>query len=236
MLTYETISDALLDSAEHVGLNVWQTDEQLDPQTLNRTLTLRCLTQGEATPRNSSLQASISFSWDAAMTAISTMGTDAICAKFHGDNVACSHGLAGCAYEATLTLEVGYTVPLQVALGDSIDSLQHAARSIQDLHRSIIDHKNVVVVDGQISLDRTGARAAQIVARQRWTIGDPIHELDGLEDVFEEACSEVRDMLMALSERFNGDSRGEGDDVAPLMLPLDPADDEDRIYLRPPTA
>ena len=106
MLTYETISDALLDSAEQVGLNVWQSDEQMDPQTLTRSLTLNCLPQGEVTPRASSLQASIAFKWDAAMTAISTIGTEALCEKYHGDNVACSHSLIGCAYEATLTLEI----------------------------------------------------------------------------------------------------------------------------------
>jgi hypothetical protein len=236
MLTYETISDALLDSAEQVGLNVWQTDEHLDPQTLTRTITLRCLTQGEATPRSSSLQASISFSWDAAMTAISTMGTDAICAKYHGNNVACSHELAGCAYEATLTLEIAYTVPLQVALGDNIDTVQRIGRGIKDLHRSMIDHKNVVGVDAQVNVDGAGMRVSHLTARQRWTIGDPIHELDSMEDVLEEACSEVRDMLMALADRFNTASLSDSDDIAPLVLPLDPADDEDRIYLRPPTA
>lgn len=236
MLTYETISDALLDSAEQVGLNVWQTDEHLDPQTLTRTITLRCLTQGEATPRSSSLQASISFAWDAAMTAISTMGTDALCAKYHGDNVACSHELAGCAYEATLTLEIVYTVPLQLALGDNIETLQRIARGIQDLHRSMIDHKNVVSIDAQLHVDQGDMRVSQLTARQRWTIGDPIHELDSMEDVLEEACSEVRDMLMALADRFNNSSLSDNDEIGPLVLPLDPADDEDRIYLRPPTA
>lgn len=237
MLTYETISDALLDSAENVGLNVWQTDEQLDPQTLTRTFTLRCLTQGEATPRPASIQASISFAWDAAMTAISTLGTEAICAKYHGNNVACSHELAGCAYEATLTLEIAYTVPLHLALGDQqSDTLQRLARSIQELHRSLIDHNNVVQIDAQVSLDGNGARVTSLTARQRWTIGDPLHELEGIEDVMEEACSEVRDMLMALADRLSSAALGAADEVAPLLLPLDAAADEERIYLRPPTA
>ena len=236
MLTYETISDALLDSAEQVGLNVWQSDEQLDPQTLTRTLTLNCLPQGEATPRASSLQASIAFKWDAAMTAISTLGTEALCEKYHGDNVACSHSLIGCAYEATLTLEIGYTLPLQMVVGDDLDTLQRISRGIQELHRSMIDHKNVVAVDATIHLEGGEARVTQVKAKQRWTVGDPIHELESLEDVLEEACSEVRDMLIALVERFTGNTLADADDLPPIILPPDLQDDEDRIYLRPPTA
>lgn len=235
MLTYETISDALLDSAEQVGLNVWQSDEQLDPQTLSRSFTLNCLTQGEAMPRPSSLQASIAFKWDAAMTAISTMGTEALCEKYHGDNVACSHNLMGCAYEATLTLEIAYTVPLSMTLGDDTTILKRIARSIQDVHRSMIDHKNVVAVDANVHIEGHEMRVTQIKAKQRWTIGDPIHELDGLEDVLEEACSEVRDMLIALVERFSGNTVSDADDLPPIVLPPD-ASDDDRVYLRPPTA
>lgn len=236
MLTFETISDALLDSAEQVGLNVWQSDEQLDPQTLTRTFTLNCLPQGEATPRASSLQASIAFKWDAAMTAISTMGTEALCEKYHGDNVACSHSLIGCGYEATLTLEIDYTVPLHIHLGDDVLMLQRLARGLQELHRSMIDHKNVIAVDANLHFEGATARVTQIKARQRWTVGDPIHEVEGLDDVLEEACSEVRDMMLALVERFSGNSVADGDDLPPIILPPDSIDDEDRIYLRPPTA
>ena len=236
MLTYETISDALLDSAEQVGLNVWQSDEHMDPQTLTRSMTLNCLPQGEATPRASSLQASIAFKWDAAMTAISTMGTEALCEKYHGDNVACSHSLIGCAYEATLTLEIAYTMPLQMSLGDDVGMLQRIARGIQELHRSMIDHKNVVAVNASLQLEGAEPRVTQIKATQRWTVGDPIHELESLEDVLEEACSEVRDMLIALVERFTGNSLADTDDLPPIVLPPDLNDDEDRIYLRPPTA
>jgi hypothetical protein len=234
MLTYETISDALLDSAEQVGLNVWQSDEQIDPQTLNRSFTLNCLPQGEAVPRLSSLQASITFKWDAAMTAASTMGTEALCEKYHDDKVACSHSLIGCAYEATLTLEIAYTIPLNMNLDDDIDSLQRLARTIQDVHRSIVDHKNIIAVDANLHLEGYQVRVTHFKAQQRWTIGDPIHELDNLEDVFEEACSEVRDMLLALNERISGTSATEVDELSPLTLPMDESDD--RIYLRPPTA
>ena len=67
-------------------------------------------------------------------------------------------------------------------------------------------------------------------------MGDPIHELESLEDVLEEACSEVRDMLIALVERFTGNALADTDDLPPIVLPPDLHDDEDRIYLRPPTA
>ena len=235
MLTYETISDALLDSAEQAGLNVWQSDENIDPQTLNRSFTLNCLPQGEAIPRPSSLQASIAFKWDAAMTAISTMGTEAMCEKYHGDNVACPHNLMGCAYEATLTLEIGYTIPLNLNLDDDIGSVQRLARTIQDVHRSIVDHKNIVAIDANLHIEGTQVRLTHLKAQQRWTVGDPIHELDSLEDVLEEACSEVRDMLLAVHDRLSGALDANIDELSPLTLPLDDNDD-DRIYLRPPTA
>ena len=235
MLTYETISDALLDSAEQVGLNVWQSDEHLDPITLTRTLTLNCLTPGEAVARPSSLQATIGFKWDAAMTAISTIGTDALCEKYHGENVACSHSLMGCAYEATLTLEIAYTMPLNITVNDDLSAVQRIARVVRDLHRSMIDHQNVVAVDANMKLEGVEPRVTHIVAKQRWTIGDPIHELEGLEDVFEEACSEVRDMLLALGERFGSAAIAEADDLPPIVLPPD-TNDDDRVYLRPPTA
>jgi hypothetical protein len=235
MLTYETISDALLDSAEQVGLNVWQSDEHMDPQTLNRSFTLNCLPQGESIPRPSSLQASIAFKWDAAMTAISTMGTEALCEKYHGENVACPHSLMGCSYEATLTLEIAYTVPLNMNLDDDILSLQRLARTIQDVHRSIVDHKNIVAVDANLHMEGGRIRVTHVKAQQRWTVGDPIHELDSLEDVLEEACSEVRDMLLAIHDRFTGTNDPVLDELSPLTMPLEDNED-DRIYLRPPTA
>lgn len=235
MLTYETISDALLDSADHVGLNVWQTEEHLDPQTLTRTITLHCLTQQETVPQSSSLQATIGFSWDAAMTAISTLGTEALCEKYHGRSVACSHTLSGCAYEATLTLEIAYTVPISLTVDDDLGAVQRLVSRVRETHRSIIDHKNVVAVDAKVQFDHSAPRISQIVARQRWTIGDPIHELDSLEDVLEEACSEVQNMLLALNERFSTALLPDMSDIAPIILPTDDNDDE-RIYLQPPAA
>ncbi|HEY0737963.1 MAG TPA: hypothetical protein VGD69_23800 [Herpetosiphonaceae bacterium] len=169
------------------------------------------------------------------MTAISTMGTEAMCEKYHGDNVACPHSLMGCAYEATLTLEIAYTIPLNLNLDDDIGSVQRLARTIQDVHRSIVDHKNIVAIDANLHIEGAQVRLTHLKAQQRWTVGDPIHELDSLEDVLEEACSEVRDMLLAVHDRLSGALDANIDDLSPLTLPLDDNDD-DRIYLRPPTA
>ncbi|HEX6289277.1 MAG TPA: hypothetical protein VFZ66_08810 [Herpetosiphonaceae bacterium] len=163
------------------------------------------------------------------------MGTEALCEKYHDEKIACSHSLVGCAYEATLTLEIAYTVPLNMSIDDDVATLQRLARAIQDVHRSIVDHKNIVAVDANLHLEGSHVRVTLIKAQQRWTIGDPIHELDSLEDVLEEACSEVRDMLMAVNDRFSGTSSTDIDDLSSIALPLDESDD-DRIYLRPPTA
>ncbi|MBA3943640.1 MAG: hypothetical protein H0X37_03660 [Herpetosiphonaceae bacterium] len=235
MLSYETISDALLDSAEEVGLNVWQSDEQLDPHTLLRTFTLTCLPPGQTAPRPSSLQATMSFRWDAAMTAISTIGTEAICKLYHGENVGCAHDLTGCAYEAALALEVAYALPLTLQLKDEPELLARVTRSIQELHRGMVDHKNLVKVDADVQVVNGEMQVRRLKARQVWTIGDALHDLDGLEDVLEEACTEARDLLHALTQRFTGNAKlVEGSDESPLPMVLE--SDEDRIYLRPPTA
>lgn len=233
MLSYETISDALLDSAEQVGLNVWQPDETLDPHTLQRTFTITCLPSGQASPRPGSIQASLGFRWDAAMTAISTIGTEALCELYHGDSVACSHSLVGCAYEASLALDITYTIPIHRPIGDDMTMLPRLVKSVQDLHRGMIDHKNVVNVDATVQFAGGDIRITQLKAHQVWMVSDPIHELDGLEDVLEEACSEVRDLIVALNEYF-ASSRLPEIEESPVPLPID--FDDERIYLRPPTA
>ncbi len=235
MLPYETISEALLDSAEQVGLNVWQSDEQLDPQTLTRTFGLRCLPPGEQFPRTSSIQAQLHFKWDAAMTAISTLGTEALCEKYHGSNTACSHTAAGCAYDTSLVLEVTYTLPVNFTLDDDLQALARLGQGIRDVQRTLIDHRNVVTVDANVRLEGGNVRLMGVTANQRWMIGNPIHEVAELEEVFEEACSEVRDMLLGLQERFGQTSLFDTDDLLSLPLDIDLSDD-DRIYLRPPTA
>ncbi len=233
MLSYETISDALLDSAEQAGLNVWQSDELLDPHSLSRTFKLSCLPQGLAAPRAHSVQATIKFQWDAAMTAISTIGTEALCERYHGDNVACPHTLVGCAYESSLALEVSYTLPIHMTIDGDLQVLGRLVQSVQDIHRGMVDHKNVINVEANVQFIGSTTRVTALKAKQVWTIGDPIHDLDGLEDVLEEACAEVRDVLTALTGYFATVSAGDVDE-SPMSMHIDL--DDDRIYLRPPTA
>jgi len=233
MLPYESISDALLDSAEQVGLNIWQSEEHLDPQTLTRTFTLKCLTPSEARLRPSSIQATLAFKWDAAMTVISTLGTEAICEKYHSEDVGCPHALMGCAYEATLALELTYTIPLHIVVDEDIYILKRLERLVKELHRSIIDHGNVVAVDANVRLDNGTLQITHLEARQRWTIGNPLHDLDELQDTFEEACSEARDMILLLADRFA--YAGNVDPEEQVSLSFDDGG-EDRVYLRPSTA
>ena len=235
MLPYESISEALLDSAEQVGLNIWQSDEQLDPQTLTRTFSLSCLPPGEQVPRSSSVQAQLQFKWDAAMTAISTLGTDALCEKYHGPNTPCPHGAAGCAYETSLVLEITYTLPTTIGTVDDLQAVARLGQSIRDMHRALVDHRNFLAVDANIRLEGNEVRLGAVKAQQRWMVGNPIHELSELEDVFEEACSEVRDMLLALQERYGRAAPLDADELLSLPLDLD-GNDDDRVYLRPPAA
>ncbi len=233
MLSYETITDALLDSAEQVGLNVWQSDESIDPHALHRKFSVTCLPIGQATPRPHSIQASISFRWDAALTAISTVGTEALCERYHGDNVTCSHTLVGCAYEASLPLEVTYTIPIHMPMGNDMSMLPRLVRSVQEMHRGMIDHKNVVSVEATVQFVGGETRITRLTAHQVWAIGDPLHELDALEDVLEDACSEVRDLLMALAGQLESAKLS---DVDAMPMPMRVDFDDERIYLRPPTA
>jgi len=233
MLPYESISEALLDSAEQAGLNIWQSEEQLDPQTLTRTFCLSCLPPGEQFPRPSSVQAQLQFKWDAAMTAISTLGTEALCDKYHGPNTPCPHGAAGCAYETSLVLEITYALPAAGAV-DDLQAIQRLGQHVGELHRSLVDHRNMLSVDANVRLDGNEVRLSSIKAQQRWMVGNPIHELSELEDVFEEACSEVRDMLLALQERYGRAALLDADEL--LSLPLDLDGNDDRVYLRPPAA
>ena len=234
MLPYESISEALLDSAEQVGLNIWQSEEQLDPQTLTRTFSLSCLPPGEQFPRPSSVQAQLQFKWDAAMTAISTLGTEALCDKYHGPNTACPHGAASCAYETSLVLEISYALPAAGAV-DDLQAVQRLGQHVRELHRSLVDHRNMLSVDANVRLDGSEVRLSAIKAQQRWMVGNPIHELSELEDVFEEACSEVRDMLLALQERYGRAAPLDADELLSLPIDLD-GNDDDRVYLRPPAA
>ena len=234
MLPYESISEALLDSAEQVGLNIWQSEEQLDPQTLTRTFSLSCLPPGEQFPRPSSVQAQLHFKWDAAMTAISTLGTEALCDKYHGPNTPCPHGAAGCAYETSLVLEITYALPAAGAV-DDLQAVGRLGQHVRELHRSLVDHRNMLSVDANVRLDGSEVRLSSIKAQQRWMVGNPIHELSELEDVFEEACSEVRDMLLALQERYGRAAPLDADELLSLPLDLD-GNDDDRVYLRPPAA
>ncbi|GAC1353589.1 MAG: hypothetical protein NVS4B8_07210 [Herpetosiphon sp.] len=233
MLSFETISDALLDGAEEVGLNVWQSDERLDPHTLTRTYSLVCLPPGLTAPRPSSPQVTLTFQWDAIMTAISVLGTEAICKVYHGDAVGCAHELSGCAYEASLPLEISYTLPFSGSSGADQDFLVRMTRAIQDLHRGLIDHKNVVEVRMQMQVAQGEAQLREIKARQVWMIGDALHDVDGLANVLEDACSEVRDFLPILTQRFGNSNRVVDAEDPSIQLTMD---DEDRIYLRPPTA
>ncbi len=234
MLPYESISEALLDSAEQVGLNIWQSEEQLDPQTLTRTFSLSCLPPGEQFPRPSSVQAQLHFKWDAAMTAISTLGTEALCDKYHGPNTPCPHGAAGCAYETSLVLEITYALPAAGAV-DDLQAVGRLGQHVRELHCSLVDHRNMLSVDANVRLDGSEMRLSAIKAQQRWMVGNPIHELSELEDVFEEACSEVREMLLALQERYGRAAPLDADELLSLPIDLD-GNDDDRVYLRPPAA
>jgi hypothetical protein len=168
------------------------------------------------------------------MTAISTLGTEALCDKYHGPNTPCPHGAAGCAYETSLVLEITYALPAAGAV-DDLQAVGRLGQHVRELHCSLVDHRNMLSVDANVRLDGSEMRLSAIKAQQRWMVGNPIHELSELEDVFEEACSEVRDMLLALQERYGRAAPLDADELLSLPIDLD-GNDDDRVYLRPPAA
>lgn len=231
MLTYENFVAVLLTAIEQTELNIAYTQELLDTHALGRSLSITCLPRGiedDRAPEEPPLRAVISFRWSPEFTVFSLRG--GLPDSFDGivdERILASSAGVG------LEIEVTYTLPLAAdPLGD-LSALPQIAHAVHELYASAAPQSdNPIRVDlGLAFLQAQGPRVKAMTIYQTWPIGDALFDTDLLTDIFEELCTELRDVLDALAEVYLNESR-EGQPPAPET-------DEsmaERRYLKPPAA
>lgn len=230
MLTYETIITTLISEAERTGLNVQFSQEQIDPHTMTRSFTMTCLPTGVLLPRPDVPFATLSFAWEAALTAISVMGSESLCDMYHDPDEPCPHAEIGCAYDAMVDVAVMYEVPLSEAKRHEIGSVPSLARSLQLITSETTHDHEPLHIDIQMQFTSDyHAFIGQVAARQEWTLDEALHDETNLHEIFREICREMLRTINALAGFETSNT------------PFLPQDDDDpmidlRTYLRPPTA
>lgn len=229
MLTYETLVTILIGEAERTGLNVQFSQEQLDPHTMSRTLNITCLPTGVAEPNMDVPFAVLSFTWDAALTAISVMGSDSLCDLYHDPDEQCLHDELGCAYDAELDLDIVYEVPLTDAQRRDIANVPALARSLQVTTSEATHDRQPLDVDIQMQFTSDyHAFVGRVTARQQWLVNEQLHEEDELREVMFGMCRETVRILNALAG-FKTPTPAVSEDEDDPQIDV-------RTYLRPPTA
>ncbi|MBA3468272.1 MAG: hypothetical protein H0T53_01385 [Herpetosiphonaceae bacterium] len=229
MLTYETIITILLGGAERTGLNIQFSQEQIDPHTMSRTFSMTCLPTGVPEPRPDVPYATMSFIWDAALTAISVMGSESMCDLYHDPDETCPHNDLGCAYNAEIDIDVMYEIPLSDTQRREISNVPTLARSLQIITSESTHDQQPLDIDIQMQFTSTyHAFIGRVAARQQWTIDEPLHEEEDLQEVMREICRETVRTLNALAGFETPHPLTLEDEAEPLI--------DVRTYLRPPTA
>lgn len=231
MLTYENFVAVLLTAIEQTELNIAYTQELLDTHALGRSLSITCLPRGiedDRAPEEPPLRAVIAFRWSPEFTVFSLRGS--LPDSFDGivdERILASPAGVG------LEIDITYTLPLVAdPLGD-LSSLPQIAQVVHQLYISAAPQSETPIrVDLGLSfLPGQGPRIKALTLHQSWPIGDALFDADLLNDIFEELCCELRDVLDALAEVYLQEPR-EGQSS--------PAESDDalaeRRYLKPPTA
>lgn len=231
MLTYENFVAVLLTAIEQTDLNIAYTQELLDTHALGRSLSITCLPNGvedDRAPEEPPLRAVIAFRWSPEFTVFSLRG--GLPDGFDGivdERILATPAGVG------LEIEVTYTLPLVAdPLGD-FATLPQVASAVHELYTSAVPHsENPIRVDLGLSFfPSQGPRVKAMTMHQLWPLGDALFDADLLAEIFEDLCSELRDVLDALAEVYLHEPREgqpsphEADDLL-----------EERRYLKPPTA
>lgn len=228
MLSYETIVTILISEAERSGLSVQFSQEQYDPHTMMRTLNVTCFPAGVREPQITMPFATLSFTWEAALTAISVMGSESICALYHDPDEPCVHAEEGCAYNVEVDFEVVYEVPLFGPQQADIARAPVLAHTIQEL----VNQKNTEnPVDVEVQLQFTSdyhTFISRLAAQQTWSVGDALHEESELRGELGTMCKDVT-RILELLKHVDGTASS-------FLENFDPNDFDERTYLRPPTA
>lgn len=230
MLTYENFVAVLLAAIERIDLNVAYTQELLDTHALGRSLSVTCLPDGvedDRAPEEPPLRAVIAFRWSPEFTVFSLRG--GLPDGFDGvvdERILASRAGVG------LEVEVTYSLPLISEQARDLNALAQITRVMQELHSSVApESENPVRVD--VLLSFTAGQQPRIQAltlHQSWPIGDALFDADLLSDIFDDLCTELRDVLEALAEVYLSEPRAQASAGADAELY------EDRRYLKPPTA
>jgi hypothetical protein len=230
MLTYETLVTILIGEAERTGLNVQFSQEQIDPHTMTRTFTMTCLPAGIMLPRPDIPFATLSFAWEAALTAISVMGSEALCDLYHDPDDPCTHADLGCAYDAMIEVNLMYEVPLSEQKRGDISNVPGLARSLQLITSEATHDRQPLHVDIQMQFTSDyHAFIGQVAARQEWVLDEALHDESDLREAFNEICRETNRTINALAGFDTPEQpAGNRDDEEPVI--------DMRTYLRPPTA
>ncbi|HEY1013775.1 MAG TPA: hypothetical protein VGE07_13775 [Herpetosiphonaceae bacterium] len=199
MLTYETVVTALLGEAERVGLNIVFSQEQLDPHSLVRTFTMNCYPYGMEPDGELSPSSTLSFSWSAALTALSVAGSDELCDLYHDPDEACVHSELGCAYEATLELTGLYEIPFPPSPNQQFNDAARVAKIMQEASAKLTGDRQPLPIDMNVHFT---SRSQQIIARlsvrQEWVLDEQMHDEGELRESLGGICAEFGNMLHAL--------------------------------------
>lgn len=234
MLTYEAVVTVLISEAERAGLAIQFSQEQLDPHSLARTLSISCQPTKQRDQHMEHVVATISFTWDAALTAISVMGSDAICALYHDSDEPCLHAIEGCAYNVDLDFDLTYAIPLTEEQRFNVVNIPQLTEAIQSATKEKTFDFQPLDIDVQLHF--TGeymAFVGTVTGRQSWPFGEALHEEHELRQ-------EIRDLMQNVSKVLDALQQFQ----APMPVLEDDAENEenelaslpDRTYLRPPTA
>ena len=231
MLTYENFVAVLLTAIERTELNIAYTQELLDTHALGRSLSITCLPRGiedDRAPEEPPLRAVISFRWSPEFTVFSLRG--GLPDTFDGivdERILASSAGVG------LEIEVTYTLPLVADPSGDLGALPQIAHAVHELYASAAPaSENPIRVDlGMSFLPAQGPRIKALTIHQSWPIGDALFDAELLNDIFEDLCAELRDVLDALAEVYLHEphegqpATAEADDLL-----------AERRYLKPPTA
>lgn len=228
MLTYENFVAILLTAIERTELNVAYTQELLDTHALGRSLSITCLPSGvedDRAPEEPPLRAVIAFRWSPEFTVFSLRSgpPDTF------DGIVDERILAS---TAGVGLEIDITYSLPLMSEQNLAVLPQISRAVQELHASVApDSENPVRVDVLLSfVQGLAPRIQSLTLQQTWPIGDALFDANLLTDIFDELCTELREVLEALAEVYLSDREGSSGSSQAEDLP------EDRRYLKPPTA
>lgn len=243
MLTYETLVTALLGEAERVGLNIVFSQEQLDPHSLVRTFTMSCYPYGQAPDGELSPSATLSFSWSAALTALSVSGSDELCDLYHDPDEECIHNELGCAYEATLELAGLYEIPFPPSPNQQFNDAARVAKIMQDASAELTADRQPLEIDMNVHFTSRGQQLiVRLAVRQEWMLDEQLHDEAELRESLRGVCVEFGNMLHALLDyedapRYplsEADRTAEHADAPPE--PERESRRDPRTYLKPPTA